>query len=422
VALKRIRQSLSYATCALLGVSNNVSNAAEPWDIDIGVLNYIEQDRNTGIEFLLDAKKTYSDSDEFILGLELDTVTGATPNGATASNVAQTFTQSSGSGSYTTQAGDLPVDDTHMDTRLAVVAGYRDQHSSDLIIGYDGRISMEFDYLSIGFGNHYQLDFNQHNTSWSFGFNSEYNRVHPVGNIPDPLALMTPEDTPQNRGVAAKTRLTNEVGTGITQVIDRRSLFQVRYSKSYFAGYLTDPYKIVSIIDDQDQSNLGATLDYRFENRPDSREMDTLYLAYKRDIGGAVLDLSIRRSEDDWDISATTYEARYRHRLAGGAYVQPHIRFYRQSEAEFFRHSLVVSEPLPEDVSADTRLGAFDAITIGLRYGSKIVDHTQHSFVAEFYTQDGESNPDDAVGLQTEQDLFPSLKTLIFKYFYSTRW
>jgi len=422
VKLKRIRQSLSCATCALLGVSNNVANASEPWDIDIGLMNYIEQDRNTGIEFLLNAKKTLADNDEFTLGVELDTLTGATPNGATASNVAQTFTQSSGDKSYTTQAGDLPVDDTHMDTRLAVEAGYRDQHNSDLIIGYDGRISMEFDYFSIGIGNNYQIDFNQHNTSWIVGFNSEYNRVHPVGSIPDPLALMTPEDTPQNRGVAAKTRLTNEIGTGITQVIDRRSLFQLRYSKTYFSGYLNDPYKIISVIDDLDQSNLGGTLEYRFENRPDSRDMDTLYFAYKRDIGGAVLDLSIRRSEDDWDISATTYEARYRHRLAGGAFIQPHIRFYRQSEADFFRHSLVDSESLPEDVSADTRLAAFDAITIGLRYGSQIVDHAQHSFVAEFYTQDGESKPDDAVGLQRQQDLFPQLKTLIFKYLYSTRW
>ena len=422
MALKRIRHSLSCATCALLGVSSNVSKAAEPWEIDIGVMNYIEQDRNTGVEFLLDAKAPLADGDEFTLGLEFDTLTGATPNGATASNVAQTFTQSSGAKSYTTQAGELPVDDTHMDTRLAIEAGYRDQQTSDLIIGYNGRISMEFDYLSIGFGNNYQVDFDQHNTSWVIGFNSEYNRVHPVGSIPDPLALMTPADTPQNRGVAAKTRLTNEIGTGITQVIDRQSLFQLRYSKTWFAGYLSDPYKIVSVIDDQDTSNLGGTLEYRFENRPDSREMDTLYFAYKRDIGGAVIDLSIRRSEDDWDISATTYEARYRHRLAGGAYIQPHIRFYRQSEAEFFRHSIVTSEALPKDVSADSRLAAFDAVTIGLRYGSQIIDHSQHSFVAEFYSQDGESNPADAVGLQKDQDLFPSLKTLIFKYFYSMQW
>ena len=111
-------------------------------------MNYIEYERNTGVELLIDASRPLSGGDQFTLGLQLDTLTGATPNGATASNVAQTFTQSSGAGSYRVEAGELPADDTHMDTRLAVEVGYRDQHSPDLVINYDGHVSMEFDYLS----------------------------------------------------------------------------------------------------------------------------------------------------------------------------------------------------------------------------------------------------------------------------------
>ena len=385
-------------------------------------MNYIEQERNTGIELLIDASRPLSGGDQFTLGLQLDTLTGATPNGATASNVAQTFTQSSGAGSYRVEAGELPADDTHMDTRLAVEAGYSDQHSADLIINYDGHVSMEFDYLSFGFSNGYQIDFDRHNTSLFLGYSGEYNRVHPVGSTPTPLALMTPEGTLQNRGVAARTRTSAEGSIGITQIIDQKSLFQLRLTHSHFSGYLNDPYKILSIIDDQNTSSLGSTIEYRFENRPDSRDMDTLYFAYKRDLSNAVVDLSVRYSEDDWDITASTIDIRYRYRLSGGAYVQPHIRFYKQTEADFFRHSLPVSEGLPEFSSADTRLGAFDAFTFGIGYGSRLVNGKQHRFVAEFYTQDGDSNPDDAIGLQNQQDLFPSLKALIFKYFYKTQW
>ena len=37
-----------------------------------------------------------------------------------------------------------------------------------------------------------------------------------------------------------------------------------------------------------------ATLEYRFENRPDSRDLNTLYFAYKRDFANGVLDVSLR--------------------------------------------------------------------------------------------------------------------------------
>ena len=239
--------------------------SAEPWEVEVGLLSYTEKDRNTGVELLLDAKRVLEDDDEFSLGIEIDTLTGATPNGATASNVPQTFTRSSGNGSYSVGANQLPVDDTHMDTRLAVESAYKDQRTSDLAITYSGRMSMEFDYLSLGLGNSYELDFNQNNTRLYLGFNGEHNRVHPVGNIPDELGLMTPAGELQNRNAASTTRTAVEASVGLTQVIDKRSLFQLRYTRSRFEGYLNDPYKLLSVVDEQNQENPGATVEYRFE-------------------------------------------------------------------------------------------------------------------------------------------------------------
>ncbi len=423
MAIKNISRALSCASCSLLGLPTSpVAMAAEPWDIDIGLMSYLEQDRNTGIELLLNARRELADDDEVAIGLEIDTLTGATPNGATPSNVVQTFTQSSGDGSYQVEAGELPADDTHMDTRLAVEAGYTDQHSEALAISYEGHISMEFDYLSLGFGNSYQWDLNQRNTSLFFGIYGEYNRVHPVGDIPLPLSQMTPAGTLQNRRDSADTRTAAEFSLGLTQIIDRRSLMQLRFTRSHFSGYLNDPYKLLSVIDDQNQANLGATLEYRFENRPGSRDLNTLYLAYKRDLERAVLDISLRYSEDDWDVSATALDMRYRYRLSGKSYLQPHLRLYRQQEAEFYRYNLNASEGLPEYASADTRLASFDALTIGLKYGFAAQQEGMHSITAEYYTQQGDSHPDEAIGIQRDQDLFPTLKTLIVRYLFSTRW
>ena len=396
--------------------------SAEPWQVEIGLLSYTEKDRNTGVEFLLDAKRVLRDDDEFSLGVEIDTLTGATPNGATASNVPQTFTRSSGNGSYSVGANQLPVDDTHMDTRLAVESAYKDQRTSDLAITYSGRMSMEFDYLSFGLGNSYELDFNQKNTRLYLGFNGEHNRVHPVGNIPDELGLMTPPGELQNRNAASTTRTAAEASVGLTQVIDKRSLFQLRYTRSRFEGYLNDPYKLLSVVDEQNQENPGETVEYRFENRPDQRNINTFFLAYKRDIQAGIVEMSIRRSEDDWNLDATALDFRYRHHLRSKAYLEPHLRLYRQSEAEFFRHSLLASEELPANASADSRLADFDAVTVGLKFGTDERRKSHYSIAVEYYTQAGDNHPDSAVGLQTAQNLFPRLHVLLAKLTYSTRW
>jgi hypothetical protein len=113
---------------------------------------------------------------------------------------------------------------------------------------------------------------------------------------------------------------------------------------------------------------------------------------------------------------------RYRYGLSGKTYLQPHLRLYRQQQADFFRYSLNASEPLPDYASADTRVASYDAMTLGLRYGFATDQDGSHSIAMEYYTQWGDSQPATAVGLQQDQDLFPTLKTLIIKYIYSTRW
>lgn len=309
-----------------------------------------------------------------------------------------------------------------MDTRLAVAAAYTDQAADDFAVTYDGHMSMEFDYLSLGLGNNYRWDFNKKNTSLDVGVYGEYNRVHPVGDIPLPLALMTPAGTLQNRRESADTRTAAEIGIGVTQVIDRASLFQLRFTQSHFAGYLNDPYKLLSVVDDENSASLGATLEYRFENRPGTRDLSTLYFAYKRDFASGVFDMSLRYSVDDWELDASAVDFRFRYRLDGNRYVEPHLRLYHQNEAEFYRYNLVSSEPLPEYASADSRLATFDAITVGLRYGFMTAADAAHSIAVEYYTREGDGSPDEAVGLQRSEDLFPRLETLIVKYLYSTRW
>jgi hypothetical protein len=420
--MKSVKHKLASACSILLGVSQSAVSASEPWIIDLGVMNYIEQDRNTGLEFIGKGTRELQDGGSLSLAAELDVITGATPNGATSSNVPQTFTMSSGVGSYSVNANELPADDTHMDTRLALKAGIVDPVSERLTADYNALISMEFDYLAFAAGGNLAFDFNQKNTTMTAGINLEYNRVHPVGNTPIPFAAMQPAGQFQPRGVSSKRKTGEEFSLGLTQVIDQTSLAQIRLTTSHFSGYLTDPYKMLSLVDDQNLTTLGATQAYLFENRPDSRRMNSLYLAYKKSFSAGVLDLSVRLYDDDWDVQSQTFDIAYKYRRSDHYFVRPAIRLYKQDAASFYRHSLRSSEALPLYASADDRLAEFNATTLGIEFGKDLAFDRKQSFTIEYYTQQGDSSPQDAIGLQQQQDLYPGLKTLIFKYVYSLKW
>ncbi len=417
---KSIKAVLSSACCCLLGSSVNAET--KPWYVDLGAMNYIEADRNTGIQFMANARRQLEDEDAISLQLEFDVITGATPNGASASNVPQSFTMASGIGSYQVAANELPADDTHMDTRMAFSLLYESVLNNHLQLNYTSHISMEFDYLSFGGGIEFLQDFYQHNTTLTGGVNFEYNRVHPVGGLPIGFASMQPPGTLQPKGGSSTTRRQSGYHIGLNQVINENALMQIKYAWANASGYLTDPYKILSIVENLNSAQTGSTLDYVYEHRPGQREIQNIFFAFKQYVRGDVADISYRYYWDEWDINSHTLDMKYRYQINNQYYLQPHFRFYEQTAASFYRHSLTNSGALPDYASADFRLAAFNAYTFGFRYGKSLADGREHSIGIEYYTQRGESYPDSAVGLQKQQDLFPTLNTLIITWNYSYSW
>ena len=83
---------------------------------------------------------------------------------------------------------------------------------------------------------------------------------------------------------------------GLTQVLGRHTVMRVNYSYSDSSGYLTDPYKILSVVDPVTGDLVGRTPApgesgptgvYRFESRPDSRRKQGLYAELRHDFSGA---------------------------------------------------------------------------------------------------------------------------------------
>ena len=102
------RAALAAASCGLLGLATTTAHAKDDatdnnkWQVDTAVLYYAEDNgRVTAAEPIVNFKKDYGDERVLNLKVTLDSLTGASPNGATSSSQAQTFTSPSGNKQYT---------------------------------------------------------------------------------------------------------------------------------------------------------------------------------------------------------------------------------------------------------------------------------------------------------------------------------
>jgi opacity protein-like surface antigen len=355
----------------------------------------------------------------------VDTLTGATPTGAIRQPVAQTFTRPSGADTYTIPAGGLPTDDTFKDTRVALTASWQQPWGRRNLLSFGASASNEYDYFHAGINARLARDFNRRNTTVSAGFALSRDTFDPVGGAPLPLTTMRDVGDLGNR-LGDQDKDVLDLVVGVSQVVSRDLVVQLNYSYSDNSGYLNDPYKFLSVVDGVTGDTLtrsppagvdGPSHVFRFEGRPEERTKHSLYGAAKYNIRGKVLDASYRYMTDDWDIDSHTFVLRYRWPL-GNAYIEPHVRYYTQSEADFYRTSLVDGDPLPAHASADYRLGNFDAVTLGLKYGFTTRRGQRFSVRLESYQQRGSIPDGQLFGNQVGLVEYPDLDALIVQFSY----
>ena len=424
--LREIGTPLAAATCALLGQSvPGVVQAQEltPWDIDTSMLLYSESDgRVQDLSLNIWGRKELREDKYLGLTLALDSLTGASPSGATPANVVQTFTSPSGNSQYTVAPGAPALDTSFHDTRTAVSASWEMPVARLGLLSVGANISDEFDYTSAGVNARYARDFNNRNTTLSFGLGVASDTVSPVGGSPIPFSPMLGVGDNRNKDGDQSKDVTDWL-IGLTQVLGRHTILQVNYSLTQSDGYLTDPYKFLSVVDPITGNPVAGPAGsgrygYLFESRPDTRDKQSVYGLLKRDFNGDVLELSYRYMTDDWGIDSHTIEARYRFNFGASRYLQPHVRFYQQTAADFYSTVLFAGAPLPAYATADYRLGEFDGVTLGLKYGQTTARGSEWSARVEYYTQSGNASPGSAVGSLANLDLYPGLNALIAQFSY----
>lgn len=423
-----INTALAAATCALLGTSTSATAADddEGWQFDTAVLYYGETDRVTALETVLNARKDFGDEHIFNGKMVVDALTGASASGAVAQPDIQTFTRPSGKGQYQINPGDTPLDDTFHDTRVQVDAQWTQPLFSDTRITSGAHLSKEYDYLSIALNTSLAWDFYNKNTTLSAGLSYAYDSIDPEGGRPVVLSSMvvdngqfSSEQAYQNAFDATRldgsdNKDTIDLLLGVTQVINRRTIMQFNYGLSQIDGYLTDPFKVVSLVDQQ-----GFTQQLLYENRPDSRTRHNFYWQTKYAMDSGVADVSYRFSTDDWDIDSHTIDSKLRFNLSNHSYIQPHFRYYQQSTADFYTPFLKQQDSVPEFASADYRIGEMTAYTLGVKYGTTLNNGNELAFRLEYYQQTPKNNGVELPGVLQQQALFPTVKAVIAQVNYS---
>jgi len=446
----RLRSSLAAASCGLLGMAPAAVNAdsTDPLQMDSALLYYTEKDRVNVTELAAIVTQTLGEDETVSVSPTIDAITGASPTGATSTDKTQTF-----GANDTAAPNSLPL--KHFsDRRYAVAISWQQplDRLTKSVLGAD--VSIEHDYNSIGANASVARDFNNKLTTLSAGISGSFDSVQPAGGIvpqgltplnsafttaapapasdfehlfDDRLTTAIPHAVTSASGVvigggstgtsevlnSSKARQSRDKQVidgiiGLTQVFNRRTLMQFNYGLGLSNGYLTDPYKIISMVD----GSSGETVDYITELRPDTRLRQALYWKTVLHLPEDVIHLSYRYFRDDWGIRSHTVDLHYRFELGSGFYLEPQARYYSQTAADFYHHSLMDGAPLPNYASADYRLAAMSSYTYGLKFAVPLGKAGEFNARATYMQQTGDSHPADAIGVQRSQDLYPGLEAM----------
>lgn len=229
------------------------------------------------------------------------------------------------------------------DARTDVLLGgnyYFDRSTLGIGVG----TSQEKDYQSYNGVVSGTRDYNEKNTTLSGGLGYSYDIIEPT----------------QEAGVLRVDRETKnsvDLFLALSQILGHKTTFQLSGNYQGQFGYLDDPYKQVEIIG-------VPTMD----TRPDDRHRFAIQGRLRRHVEwiNGTFHFDYTYSYDTWSIEAHTFDAAWYQSLFGLARIIPSIRYYSQSQADFYA-PFYLSAPSGSEASSDYRLSPYGAISYRIR-------------------------------------------------------
>jgi hypothetical protein len=407
-----VRDVLHTAALALIlaPVAAQAQTASTPANqIDVTSLMYGEQGRTRVVEPVVRFAHLMPDGQSFTAQLTFDVITGASPTGALPSGVVQTRTSASGR-TITSAAGALPTQPFY-DRRTALEGEWQKPWTRFVTSTLGGHVSKEKDYSSIGADARVSTDVMRRLVTLTIGGGVSRDEVFPVGGTPAGLSTGAIISTAHNR------KNVNNILLGVSRILTRRWMVAVNGTRTMENGYLTEPYKLVSLMNPITGAPVGDLTD----KRPSTRDRSSLLFSSVYHFTDDVLYSSYRYYWDSWAVRSHTIDVKYRHVLEGETnYIEPLLRFYTQSAARFYTIGLTQGAPLPDFATSDYRLGKLSTVTAGATYGFTLFDLPGSWTVrAQYIRQAGDSSPPNAIGIQRRFDLDPPVNIYAFVVGYS---
>jgi hypothetical protein len=274
------------------------------------------------------------------LGVELvhETMSGASP----------WYTLPDAAGTPIQVMSGATIEDTRQDVMLQ--ANY---HYDDARLGFGSGYSSEKDYSSLNFSLDGERHYNAKNTTFSTGMGVSFDTIEPTD---AELFITRP---------SSEDKQSYSFNLGLSQVLGRRSLAQTSLTYKYSTGFLSDPYKQVFVV--------GGT--FLPDVRPGSRHQLAWLTRYRRHVEelDGTLHANYQFYLDDWDVHSHTVELAWHQSLSDALRLIPSVRYYTQSEADFFVPYLTAL-PAQSAFSSDYRLSSYGALRLGVaaEYGFRL--------------------------------------------------
>ncbi len=187
---------------------------------------------------------------------------------------------------------------------------------------------------------------------------------------------------------------------GLTQVLSKNTVANLGLKYTYSQGYMSNPYKaVMTFYDLQGAPGVSVLRINKTAAFIERRPLERNQLVWEARVAqhietlDASLHVNYQFTHDDWGIHTHTLESKWIQALDFGWSVTPRIRYYSQSEADFYTPFLVFREAspeLPDHFSSDHRLSGFGAISGGLVLKKQFAKGVSLEAGFEYYTHQGE--------------------------------
>jgi len=394
-----LRDALHTAALALLLLPATAKAESDATDrVDVTSLLYGEQNRTQVIEPMVRFTHLLSGGQSISTQLGIDVITGSSPSGALPSGSVQTRTSASGR-TITSPAGQIPLA-PFRDRRVTLDSEWQKPWGRLVTSTLGGSFSREKDYQSLGVNGKISTDLMRRLLTVTVGGGVSHDTVFPVGGTPAGLSdgtLVRSGSNPKN---------VTDVLLGASRILSRRWMMSVNGSRIFERGYLTEPYKMISVMDAVTGQPAGQLTD----KRPSTRNRTSILFSSVYHLSDDVLYTSYRYYTDTWNVRSHTIDLKYRRDLNADTFVEPLVRYYQQTAASFFTIGLTQGAPLPDFATSDYRLGALRTITLGGTFGFHPEETPgEWTLRAQYMRQSGDSSPPNAIGVQRRFDLSPSI-------------